>query len=82
MTDREALITKAILEVLKECGEYLLLSLHVQASVDLKVPQLRKGEFDEGLRYLESRGRIRSVQSERGEKWQITDEGRAALMDY
>ncbi|MFA5264503.1 MAG: hypothetical protein WC378_11825 [Opitutaceae bacterium] len=81
ISERESLIQQKILQALAECGDYLLLDAHLVDAVSLKVPQMRKGEFDDALRYLDSHGRVRSIRSERGEKWGITDAGRMALQN-
>ncbi len=79
--DREYIVKRAVLRCLAQCGDYMLLDQHLFCELELKVPQLRRAEMDSALRDLESRSRVLSVKSERGEKWRITDAGRADLLE-
>jgi hypothetical protein len=78
-TERDILIQKKVLKALDECGDYLLLESFLFDAAAIKVPQLRKSEFDYALSCLDSAGRIRSIRAERGVKWAITDAGRLNL---
>jgi len=79
LTDREILIRRAILKVLSECGDYLLLENLLFDAAMLKVPQLRKSEFAVALSALDVSDRVQSVHGERGDRWRITANGKADL---
>ena len=80
-TEREIEIGLAVLEALKECGDYLLPHQHLYRQVRLKVtPSPDLGELDDVLFWLEGERRITSQRNrDTGLKWTITDAGRVWL---
>ncbi len=78
-----AVIRRAILEVLSDCGHYLLASdmllLHVRGAAGMP---LTTGDLEEQLRWLQSNQMIVGVTPELGgvARWRITDIGRTALL--
>lgn len=83
MASQDALIKKAILKALKDCGSYPCPESALRSQVEYTAPRMTSVEFESALKDLDAERLVAGVAGRLGgdRKWAITDAGKLALAE-
>ncbi len=77
-TKRQNQLDRALAEVLKDLGDYLLPDRTLRQEIALRAhPRATETEAAETIAHFDGAGRLTSVQSDAGPKWKLNDAGKA-----